>query len=202
MIVVETQRLRLIAATLETLVAEGQDREHLSALLGAAVPAEWPPPLNDDDSLQFWISRLTEQPDAGGWVAWYFVRDEEDAPRVVIGNGGFKGKPSADGVVEVGYSLFPQFQHRGYATEAVGALVDWAFAHDDVQSVIAETLPELDASIAVLHRLGFTQTPESSEPGVIRFARRAVQAFGACGAFSALVHCPVSEPISDSTRSA
>ena len=172
MIVVETKRLRLIAATLETLVAEGHDRERLSALLGAAVPAEWPPPLNDDDSLQFWISRLTAQPDAACWAAWYFVRDEADAPRVVIGNGGFKGKPSADGVVEVGYSLFPQFQHRGYATEAVAALIDWAFAHEGVQSIIAETLPDLGASIAVLHRLGFTQTPESSEPGVIRFARR------------------------------
>jgi hypothetical protein len=51
MIVVETKRLRLIAATLETLAAEGHDRERLSTLLGAAVPAEWPPPLNDDDSL-------------------------------------------------------------------------------------------------------------------------------------------------------
>src|ERR1700716_1819498 len=103
MIVVETQRLRLIAATLETLVAEAHDRERLAVLLGAAVPAEWPPPLNDDDSLQYWISRLTAEPDAAGWVSWYFVLDGAAAPPVVIGNGGFKGKPSADGVVEVGY---------------------------------------------------------------------------------------------------
>ncbi len=170
MIVVETKRLHLVAATLETLAAEA-DRERLGALLGAEVPVEWPPPLNDDDSLRFWISRLTEQPDASGWVAWYFVRAEAGAARVVVGNGGFKGKPSADGVVEVGYSLFPRFQHHGYATEAVGALIEWAFAHDAVRSVIAETLPDLSASIAVLRRLGFTRVPQSSEPGVIRFAK-------------------------------
>jgi RimJ/RimL family protein N-acetyltransferase len=171
MTIVETKRLRLSAATLETLAAEAGDRERLAVLLGAEVPAEWPPPLNDDDSLRFWTSRLTAEPEIAGWAAWYFVRDEPDAPRVVIGNGGFKGKPSAEGVVEVGYSLFAQFQHHGYATEAVAALVDWAFAHDAVQSVIAETLPELEPSIAVLRRLGFMQTADSSEPSVIRFAR-------------------------------
>lgn len=170
MTAIETKRLRLVAATLDTLAAEGEGREQLSALLGAEVP-EWPPPLNDEESRQFWISRLTGGPDLVGWVAWYFVRSEADSPRTVIGNGGFKGKPSADGVVEVGYSLFPQFQHRGYATEAVGALIDWAFAHANVRSVVAETYPELVASIAVLQRLGFTPTSESSEPGVIRFAK-------------------------------
>jgi ribosomal-protein-alanine N-acetyltransferase len=122
-------------------------------------------------SLQFWISRLTAEPDAAGWVAWYFVRDESGVPPAVIGNGCFKVKPSADGIVEVGYSLFPQFRHRGYATETVGAPIDWAFAQETVRTVIAETLAELDASIAVLRRPGFTQTAESSEPGVIRFAK-------------------------------
>ncbi|HEY0615208.1 MAG TPA: GNAT family N-acetyltransferase [Candidatus Elarobacter sp.] len=170
--VVRTKRLRLIPATLQTLAAEEHARDRLSVLLGADVPADWPPPLNDDESLQFFISRLTAEPDAIGWVAWYFVRDEPGVPPVVIGNGGFKGQPSDDGVVEVGYSLFPQFQRRGYATEAVGELIDWAFGDERVRTVIAETLPDSAASMALLRRLGFTQTTVASEPGVIRFERR------------------------------
>lgn len=136
------------------------------------MPDDWPPPLNDEDSLHYFTSRVSAQPDAVGWYVWYFIRHDPDEPPVVLGNGGFKGPPSADGVVEVGYSLFPQYQHRGYATEAVGALVGWALSHDAVQSVIAETFPELTSSIAVLQRLGFTRTLESSAPAIIRFERR------------------------------
>ena len=172
MTVIRTKRLRLIPATLETLAAEEHDRERLSDLLGADVPAEWPPPLNDDESLQFFRSRLTAEPDAVGWVAWYFVRDESGTAPVVIGNGGFKGKPTHDGVVEVGYSLFPQFQRRGYAAEAVGRLIDWAFAQERVRTVVADVLPDSTASIALLCKLGFAQIDESAEAGVLRFERR------------------------------
>jgi RimJ/RimL family protein N-acetyltransferase len=98
---------------------------------------------------------------------WYFVLDDGDS-RIVIGNGGFKGRP-AKGVVEIGYSLVPEFQQKGYATEAVTALLDWAFAHDDVCSVIAETLPELAASQGLLRKLGFRPIDGKGSPGVIRF---------------------------------
>lgn len=146
--VVATKRLRLVAATPQTLAAEGHDRDRLAALLGAAVPAEWPPSPSDDLSREFRISRSTAEPDGAGWATWYFVRNEPHAMPVVIGNGRFKGTPSADGIVEVGCSLFPHFQHRGYASEAVAALIEWASAQGSVQSVRAERLPRLDAPIA------------------------------------------------------
>lgn len=168
---VKTKRLHLIAATLRTLDAESADLRLLETMLGARVPAEWPPPLNDEDSRQFWLACLRNDAANSDWVAWYIVRDEAPTPRIVIGNCGFKGAPSADGGVEIGYSLFPEFQQHGYATEAVSALLKWAFAHRGVQYVIAETLPDLHPSIAVLTRTGFTRVRESSEPGVIRFKK-------------------------------
>ena len=67
-----------------------------------------------------------------------------------IGNGGFKGRPDADGSVEVGYSVMENYQRNGFAPEAVEALVDWAFGYREVQRVIAQTLPELRPSIRVL----------------------------------------------------
>ena len=106
-----------------------------------------------------------------GWYLWYWMRLEgEDAP-ALIGAGGFKGRPSPDGTVEVGYSLLESEWHRGYATEAVGALIDWAFRSPAISRVIAETFPDLAGSIRVLTRLGFRLIGTGSEPGTVCYVR-------------------------------
>jgi RimJ/RimL family protein N-acetyltransferase len=50
-------------------------------------------------------------------------------------------------MVEIGYGIPPQFQRQGFAPEAVQRLLTWAFAKPEVNEIIAETLPELPASI-------------------------------------------------------
>jgi len=149
-------------------LAKTNDRSTLSEMLGAEIPSNWPPPLNDDASAKFFADYLEAHPGAVGWVIWYFILQKPR--RIVIGNGGFKGTPH-DGTVETGYSIVPEFQSQGYGSEAVGALIEWAFSHPDVRRVIAETLPELDASQALLRKLGFRAAAGASEPGVLRFEK-------------------------------
>lgn len=164
---VRTPRLELVAATVETAESEN-DPARLEELLEARLAAPWPPPLNDEHSMNFNRTYLRENPDANGFAMWYFV-NVEDGTRRIIGNGGCKGKPQ-NGVVEIGYSIFPDFQRRGYATEAAAGLVGWIFdEHPEVEAVIAETLPELTGSIRVLEKNGFSLVGEGSEPGVIRY---------------------------------
>ncbi|HEX8358892.1 MAG TPA: GNAT family N-acetyltransferase, partial [Longimicrobium sp.] len=69
------------------------------------------------------------------------------------------------------YSVVESFQRRGYATEAALGLTAYAFAEPAVTRVVAETLPHLDASIGVLHKLGFGPADDPSSPEVIRFER-------------------------------
>jgi len=78
-----------------------------------------------------------------------------DRPRL-CGGGGFIGAPDASGAVEIGYSIVPERQRRGYARETVEAWVAWALAHGDVARVIAHTLPDLTPSIRLLESSGFT----------------------------------------------
>lgn len=156
----------MVAATLE--LAQTSDRARLSKLLEAELPEYWPPPLNDDASAKFFADYLMANPGAAGWTMWFFILKEPR--RIVIGNGGFKGQPHA-GTVETGYSIVPEFQRQGFASEAVAALIEWAFGHADVQRVIAETLPELDASRALLRKLGFRAADGASEAGVLRFEK-------------------------------
>lgn len=168
---IATLRLTLVAATAETAAAELAGAEHLARLLRCDVPADWPPPLNDADSMAFFLRYLEEHPDGVGWAMWYFMTRQPGAKSVLVGNGGFKGKPSADGTVEVGYSIVPEFQRRGFATEAVEALVHWAFARSEVTRVIAHTFLDLLPSIGVLRKTGFADAGTGDEPGTIRFER-------------------------------
>jgi RimJ/RimL family protein N-acetyltransferase len=146
-----TARLELAASTSESAATENRSVGDLATLLAVPPPESWPPPLNDDASQQWNLDMLRRDPDAVGWGMWYIVAV---APhRVLVGNIGFKGRPS-QGSCEIGYSVLPQFQSRGYATEAARALIAWAFSHSDVERVSAETLPELAASIRVMEKCG------------------------------------------------
>lgn len=168
---ITTDRIELIAGTPELALADINDRSRFSALLDARVPDEWPPPLNDIQSMRWFERYLIENPDGVGWVTWYFIlRQSAQGDRVAIGNGGFKGNPTPDGSAEVGYSVLKEFQRFGYATEATRSLVAWAFEHQNVNRVIAETYPILTASIRVMEKNGFVFIGEGSEEGVIRYA--------------------------------
>ena len=165
---IRTARLELVAATAEHVEAELRDRDRFVARLGARIPDPWPPPLNDEDSANWALTYLRNNPGDVGWSLWYWVQ-LDGGERVAIGNGGFKGRPDADGTVEVGYSVVEAYQRNGYASEAVAGLIAWAFGHPQVTRVIAETYPELVASIGVMEKNGLRYLGPGSEERVIRY---------------------------------
>ena len=77
--------------------------------------------------------------------------------RTVIGDIGFHGPPADDGVVEVGFSVVPDYRRRGYASESAKALVGWARQQPAVTSIVAGCDPDNHASIATLERAGFVR---------------------------------------------
>jgi RimJ/RimL family protein N-acetyltransferase len=145
-----TDRLELVAATMELAGAEINDVSRLATLLNVARPAMWPPPLNDEHSQRAFLASL-ERSNEAGWNLWYCLRRQ---PRELVGNAGFKGNPR-DGVAEVGYSMLEAHQRQGYCTEAVRALLGWAFQHPRMRMVVAHTLPGLTPSIRVMEKCGF-----------------------------------------------
>lgn len=169
-IVLKTERLQLKSATPELAAADLNSPSDFSRLLGADVPEDWPPPLNDDNTKAYTLNYLKENPDAAGWGTWYFLLPGKRGEKTrAIGIGGFKGKPSQEGMVEAGYSIIPGYQRLGFASEALAGLMDWAFSHPEVVLVTAETLPSLAASIRVLEKNGFQLLGKGSEEGVIRY---------------------------------
>ena len=166
---IRTERLELIAETAELGAAEVSGRARLAEALGADVPDNWPPGAARD-VVELFAAKLQRDPGLAGWLNWYWVLSGPGPDsRTLIGEGGFTSRP-VDGVVAIGYALLPGYRGMGYATEAVRALATWAFSHDEVLKIIAETLPDNAPSVRVLTRAGFRQVPGASEPGHIRFA--------------------------------
>lgn len=86
------------------------------------------------------------------------------AHNLVIGLCGFAGPPDPSGSVEIGYSIVPTYQGKGYATEVANGLVAFAATNDAVRQVCAHTLPETNASTRVLEKCGFVKTGETTDP--------------------------------------
>jgi ribosomal-protein-alanine N-acetyltransferase len=170
--VLRTRRLELHAATVELAELAVGSGQALAQRLGAEPPAGWPPPLTEDT--QYWLAeQLAAQPGEAGWWVWYWVTVEPAAPRQLIGQGGFKGPPGPEHTVEIGYSVVREAHGRGYATEAAGALIEWAFAHRSVDRVIAHTYRHLTASIRVMEKNGLVFLEErAEEEGLVRYIRR------------------------------
>jgi RimJ/RimL family protein N-acetyltransferase len=166
---IKTERLQLIPGSKELLRAALDGSQALGAVLGALVPESWPPEFLDSAALQFTLDRYSERAEDARWWMYFLVLPGAQNQRTLIGSAGYKGPPTADGMVEVGYGIVGDQRRRGYATEATLGLLRNAFADPVVSRVIAETLPELTGSIGVLRKCGFHQKGEGSEPGVIRF---------------------------------
>lgn len=67
----------------------------------------------------------------------------------------------------IGYVYAEAAWGRGYATEAAGALLDWAFAAWDLNRVQAELDTRNAASARVLEKLGFVQEGTLREDCVV-----------------------------------
>jgi RimJ/RimL family protein N-acetyltransferase len=86
----------------------------------------------------------------GGWVQ---LSVEEHGGRLV-GDVGLSAVAGEPGTVKVGYTIAPEFQGRGYGTEAVGALVDYAFDVLGAETVQAYADADNLPSIRVMEKVG------------------------------------------------
>jgi len=163
-----SKRLTLVAATSELVQADLEGAGPLETMLSVGIPENWPPELYELEAMKYALHQLAD-PAEQGWSFWYLLSNKGEI-RELIGICGFKGRPDTRGAVEIGYSVLSQFRNLGYATEAVDRLLTWAFSHQSVSEVCAETLPHLQQSIRVMKKNSFEYTGKGSEQGVVRYA--------------------------------
>lgn len=106
------------------------------------------------------LSGCKNDPENRIWYAPWSMTLKED--NTFIGDLCFKG-PAREHAVEIGYGILPEYEGKGYTTEAVQAMTQWAFSNSEVVFVEAETEPENKASHRILEKCGFTPDGEGKE---------------------------------------
>jgi ribosomal-protein-alanine N-acetyltransferase len=92
--------------------------------------------------------------DRGAFGHYQVVLPADDGGDLVIGDVGFHAPPDDLGEVSVGFGIVPAARRRGYAVEALRAVLDWALARPEVRCVHADTDLVNLASQRVLHAAG------------------------------------------------
>ena len=107
------------------------------------------------------LNGCLNNPDQWEWYAIWMIELKDGTH---IGELCFKGLDS-NGIAEIGYGISEQYQHNGYASEAVKAVSEWALAQPGVNAVESETDPDNKASQRVLEKCGFVRNGKFGEEG-------------------------------------
>lgn len=115
--------------------------------------------MRDPRAMRYWSTpahaTLEETRD---WVTSMIEAPAESDDYVVELDGQVIGKAGCWRVPEIGYILHPDHWGKGYAREAMAAVIAHLFATRGLEKIIADVDPRNKASIGLLLRLGFTET--------------------------------------------
>ena len=107
------------------------------------------------------LNGCLNNPDQWEWYAIWMI---ELKTGTHIGELCFKGLDQ-NGIAEIGYGINDKYQNNGYATEAVKAVLEWAFTNPNVTAIESETELENAASKRVLEKCGFVLNGKIGEEG-------------------------------------
>jgi RimJ/RimL family protein N-acetyltransferase len=156
---IETKNLKLIPCNTEILEAAIQGNEILAKKINVTVQDNWTE--FGAVALQYSLDRLTESEEEKNWWTYLPIHKQDNK---LIGSGGYKGKPTTDGTVELGYEIAPKYRNLGLGTEMTKGLIENAFRDKRVKSIIAHTLGQKNHSTKILQRCGFEKVQEINDP--------------------------------------
>ena len=110
-----------------------------------------------------WTYRATQVDQDPGCAAWVTGVMWASHLSTVVGLAGFHAPPDETGMVEIGYRTDPAWRRRGFAREAVTALLERAAREPGVSTVRASVRPDNVASLAVLRPFNFTRVGQQMD---------------------------------------
>ena len=159
--VLSTPRLQLHALSRTQLLKYLDQPEELEAELGITLSR---PVLTDTThrAIHMKAEKMAVAPkqDHVWYTYWLIVLLEQAHGAGLVG---YKGLTTGQEEVEIGYVIEPGHRNKGYMTEAVKALVDWALADPRCQAIFAPVLKTNPPSSRVLEKAGFWIEKETEE---------------------------------------
>jgi len=103
------------------------------------------------------------------YTMWIII---EKRIKAIIGGICFHGEPDEDGEVEIGYGTDSDHQNKGYMTEAISGVIQWAKSNKHVHIIKAETDKTNIASILVLEKNNFKLIEQNNNFTVMKLKIR------------------------------
>lgn len=158
----ETERLHLLALTSDQLALALDAPERLEQELGISFSREqFSDPVRRAIGMK--LSRMPAVDEAlHPWYTYWLIVIAAES--YGAGMAGFKGEPDKESVVEIGYGIDEAYRCQGFMTEAVRALIAWAFADPACREVTAQgVLRSNVSSQRVLIKAGLQVCGEDAE---------------------------------------
>jgi RimJ/RimL family protein N-acetyltransferase len=109
---------------------------------------------------EFWIPQTHKYPFDFCWYTNWEIIDKSSS--CSVGGIGFSGLPNNEGTTEIGYAIDQKFRGKGFASEAVTLLINWASQAEYLKKIIAETPVDNKGSQKVLLKNQFVKTSEKT----------------------------------------
>ncbi|MFB7140972.1 GNAT family N-acetyltransferase [Gottfriedia sp. NPDC056225] len=159
MLITETKNLILMTFTADAMVSvlNGENELEIEKQ-NYRFASGWPIPVYKN-LFPYKISRFQTHPKEEEYEGMIIHKRD----KLIIGDMGFKGGPDENGVMEIGYSIAPNYQGEGYATEMGKAFCKWGLQKANVTKIIAICSVYNYASIRVLEKMGMRKLKEEIE---------------------------------------
>lgn len=106
---------------------------------------------------RFRLDQMAAEPGDARWLVRQAIVGDEG---LVVGHAGFHGPPDDVGMVEIGYSVAPDFRRQWYARSTLTELLRRAAAEPAIMTVRATISPDNVASLATISGFGFVEVGE------------------------------------------
>lgn len=143
--IIETERLILINYTLEMIQATIKGTENLEKASGYHVSKDWPG-IEFFFYLPYVLENVKKDDRMIKWTRLVVLKEENK----IIGEIGGQGTPDETGEIEIGYSIVPDYQNKGYMKEALIGMITWLEKQPVIHRIFARCYDNNEASIRVL----------------------------------------------------
>lgn len=160
MISIRTERLKIVALNANQLLLAEKNFQQLEREIEVTVTQ-----TKLDEEMQYAMQvrrrKVLEDEEHYLWLTnWAIVATDTNN---IVGFVMLKGLPNKAGDVIIGYGIEGEYRCKGYATEAVGGLVNWVFENPEAKYVIADTEKTNVSSHKVLVKNGAVKYLETDE---------------------------------------
>ncbi len=160
MLELNTERLRILCLDLTNFRSYIHEHGIMQRNIGIQVTVESLPDELKEVFQSAYEQAVNDSKNYVWYTVWQIISKTDNC---AIGGICFKGCPNIDGEVEIGYGTEPAHQNKGYMTESVKAVIQWATMQDGVLYIIAETEKFNIASHKILEKNGMAIYKETDK---------------------------------------